>query len=45
MWFEVLLAVLIILYIYNKGLKNISMKTFIKLLIIVIIAILVYKHL
>ena len=45
MWFEVLLAVLILLYIYNKGLRNLSVKTLLKMLIVVVICLMIYNYL
>ena len=45
MWFEVLLAVLILLYIYNKGLRNLSVRTLLKMLIVIIICLMIYNYL
>lgn len=45
MWFEVLLAVLILLYIYNKGLKNLSVRSLLKMLIVVVVCLMIYNYL
>ena len=45
MWFEVLLAVLILLYIYNKGLYNLSVRSLLKMLIVVVICLMIYNYL
>lgn len=45
MWFEVLLAVLILLYIYNKGLRNLSVRSLLKMLIVIIICLMIYNYL
>ena len=45
MWFEVLLAVLIILYIYNKGLRNLSIRSLLKMLIVIVICLMIYNYL
>lgn len=45
MWFEVLLAVLILLYIYNKGLRNLSVRSLLKMLIVVVICLMIYNYL
>ena len=44
MWFEVLLAVLILLYIYNKGLRNLSVRSLLKMLIVVVICLMIYNY-
>ena len=45
MWFEVLLAILIILYIYNKGLRNLSIRSLLKMLIVIVICLMIYNYL
>lgn len=45
MWFEVLLAVLILLYIYNKGLRNLTIKSLLKMLIIIVVCLMIYNYL
>lgn len=45
MWFEVLLAVLILLYIYNKGLRNLSVRSLLKMLIVVVVCLMIYNYL
>ena len=43
MWFEVIIAVLILLYIYKKDIKNLNGMDILKLLIISLIPILVFN--
>ena len=43
MWFEVIIAVLILLYIYKKDIKNLNGMDILKMLIIALVPILVYN--
>lgn len=43
MWFEVVIAVLVLLYIYNVGVENMKGYDIIKILIIILVPILVYN--
>lgn len=43
MWFEVIIAVLILLYIYKKNIRNLNGMDILKILIISLIPILVFN--
>ena len=43
MWFEVIIAVLILLYIYKKDIKNLNGMDILKIIIISLVSILVFN--
>lgn len=45
MWFEVLLVVLIVLYIWNKGVDKIHLRHVIQIAIVAVVALLIYRYL
>lgn len=45
MWFEVLLVVLIVLYIWKKGTDKIGLKQVLQIAITAVVALLIYRYL
>jgi len=43
MWFEVIIAILILLYIYKRGIENMGGLVILKLIIIALVPVLVYN--
>lgn len=43
MWFEVIIALIVLLFIYNTGIENMTGRDVLKILVLILVPVLVYN--